>query len=89
MGGLLSSLKMYPFMDRGNIQDANKAINSGTCWLTSAAANIPVADYCMMVVFYTNNQYIIQLLYLLNQKFLYIRRSIDNGSIWSDWVKIV
>lgn len=80
---------MYPFMDRGNIQDANKAINSGTCWLTSSAANIPVADYCMMVVFATNSQYIIQLLYLLNQKFLYIRRSIDNGSTWSDWVKIV
>ncbi len=88
LGGLFTSLKLFPFMDRGIISDANDAKLAGMYWTDNKASNIPVADWMLLWVFTSNNIYIIQFIYPLNERKLYIRNSNDKGRNWSDWKQI-
>ena len=87
MGGLFKSLSLFPFMDRGIINDANDAKLAGMYWTDNKASNIPVTDWTLLWVF-TSDIYIVQFIYPLNHRKLHIRNSNDKGKNWSDWKQI-
>lgn len=84
----MNNLKLYPFMDRGMIIDANNVILAGMYKTDNKASNIPVIDWTVLSVF-VSDIYIVQYIYALNQRKLYIRNSNDNGKNWSSWKQIV
>ena len=45
MGGLLSSQKLYPFMDRGDVLDFNQATDAGTYKVSHLTSNLPIGAY--------------------------------------------
>ena len=45
MGGLLSSQKLYPFMDRGSVSDLNQATDAGTYKVSNVTSNLPTGAY--------------------------------------------
>lgn len=45
VGGLLSSQKLYPFMDRGSVSDFNQATDAGTYKVSNVTSNIPTGAY--------------------------------------------
>ena len=45
VGGLLSSQKLYPFMDRGSVSDFNQATDAGTYKVSNVTSNLPTGAY--------------------------------------------
>lgn len=89
VGGLMSSLKLFPFMERSIVSDdMNMAKLAGTYSIGKYAENMPEEDWSMYCVF-VHGIYIIQLLYTLNSHHLYIRNSNDRGENWARWVYIL
>lgn len=45
VGELLSSQKLYPFMDRGPVSDFNQANDAGTYKVSNVTSNLPTGAY--------------------------------------------
>ena len=68
--------------------DINNAIKTGFYTATFETANGPIEDYGLVRVSH-RNPYVIQEFFALNQNAYYFRRSTNNGSSFSGWVKVV
>ena len=73
--------------NNGGISDLNNALKTGFYVANFETGNMPVNDYGLVEVIY-KNPYIIQKYYALNRYGVYFRKSINNGSLFSDWVQI-
>lgn len=88
VGGLLSSLKMYPFMYHGVCSDFNNATEIGYYHVSSIATNnIPNGAYgygTLLVVGNTDN--LITQLYIVDyQGKIYKRNRGTGANDWRDW----
>ena len=73
--------------NNGGISDLNNAMKTGFYVANFETGNMPVNDYGLVEVI-CQRPYIIQKYYALNRYSVYFRKSINNGSLFSDWVQI-
>ena len=84
VGGLLSSLKLYPFMFRGGCTDFNNATEVGYYNVSSlSTSNIPKGAYGYGTLLVTGNSFITQLYITDFYGKIYKRNKAGDG--WRKW----
>ena len=88
VGGLLSSQKLYPFMDRGDVSDFNQATDAGTYKVSDVTSNIPIGAYNYGVLHVGVATNLVSQLYIPDDNSLFdykIFVRIRFGESWRRW----
>ena len=86
LGGLFTSLKLFPFMERGSVSDLNTATNNGYYNLTGSVSNFPIENMwtTMLVI---GGAYKIQVVFNVTNDIseLYIRKYYLSDNTFTKW----
>lgn len=95
LGGLMNSLKLFPFMRRGILEqntDFNNITESGIYTYTSLASftNSPDNDYGILLVFNGSGYLIQEARQVVNTLIIKYRAGVvvDGNFQWTDWKQI-
>lgn len=86
LGELFTSLKLFPFMERGSVSDLNTATNNGYYNLTGSVSNFPIENMwtTMLVI---GGAYKIQVVFNVTNDIseLYIRKYYLSDNTFTKW----
>lgn len=86
LGGLMNSLKLFPFMPKGILstdEEVNSATESGMYHVVGDNRISVVSNYSIMIVFNDGKGYVIQMTFRLGTDVVGFRRNL-NGE-WGDF----
>lgn len=90
MGGLMNSLKLFPFMPKGILstdEEVNSATASGMYHVFGRDGISVVSNYSIMIVFNDGQGYVIQMTFRLGEDVVGFRRNYDGK--WGDFRSFV
>ena len=90
LGGLMNSLKLFPFMPKGILstdEEVNSATASGMYHLSGQDGISVVPNYSIMIVFNDGQGYVIQMTFRLGKDVVGFRR--NYGGKWEDFRSFV
>jgi len=90
LGGLMNSLKLFPFMNKGILstdEEVNSATASGMYHVFGRDGISVVSNYSIMIVFNDGQGYVIQMTFRLGEDVVGFRRNY-NG-VWGDFRSFV
>lgn len=86
LGGLMNSLKLFPFMPKGILstdEEVNSATASGMYHVVGENGISVVSNYSIMIVFNDKQGYVIQMTFRLGEDVVGFRRNYDGE--WGDF----
>ena len=90
LGGLMNSLKLFPFMPKGILstdEEVNSATTSGMYHVFGRDGISVVSNYSIMIVFNDGQGYVIQMTFRLGEDVVGFRRNYDGK--WGDFRSFV
>ena len=90
LGGLMNSLKLFPFMPKGILstdEEVNSATASGMYHVFGRDGISVVSNYSIMIVFNDGQGYVIQMTFRLGEDVVGFRRNYDGK--WGDFRSFV
>jgi hypothetical protein len=90
LGGLMNSLKLFPFMSKGILstdEEVNSATTSGMYHVFGRDGISVVSNYSIMIVFNDGQGYVIQMTFRLGEDVVGFRRNYDGK--WGDFRSFV